>query len=109
MVQQQEKSSYALVSVCPAFFAGAFLTNFVPHFVNGISVPIAVFEAAGQGIVVANGECAVWALLNLVVGYILVRAGHVSAMPELPLLLFFAGIAAMSIMLALTFQRKDRE
>lgn len=91
-----------------AFFSGAFLANFVPHFVSGVSgdrFPTPFSRPPGRGLSspVTN---VLWALLNLVVGYILARVGWVSVRPDLPLLLWFAGFAVLSLMLSVSFQRK---
>jgi hypothetical protein len=46
-----------------------------------------------------------WALVNVVVGYLLFRAGHVcSGTPAL--VVFFAGIAVISLWMSVEFQGK---
>ena len=53
------------------FFAGAFLTNAVPHFVNGISgnaFPSPFAHPPGQGLSSPLVNV-LWALLNLLAGY----------------------------------------
>lgn len=47
-----------------------------------------------------------WALLNLVIGYLLFRAGKV-AMNKVNLILFFLGIAAISIQLSMHFGQNN--
>jgi hypothetical protein len=91
------------------FFAGIFLTNVVPHFVNGISgdrfpTPFAHPPGKGLSSPLVN---VLWALLNLVVGYILFRAGRVSSDDNLALVIFFAGIAAISIFASVRFAKKQ--
>jgi hypothetical protein len=52
------------------FFAGAFLANFVPHFVHGISgdrFPTPFAHPPGKGLSSSTVNV-VWALFNLVVG-----------------------------------------
>jgi hypothetical protein len=49
----------------------------------------------------------VWALFNLVVGYILFRAGKVSNGDDLALIVFFAGIAALSVSSSAHFAKKQ--
>jgi membrane protein DedA with SNARE-associated domain len=49
----------------------------------------------------------IWALVNLVVGYILFRVGKVSRGDDSALVIFFAGIAAMSTMLSVRFTKKQ--
>jgi hypothetical protein len=48
-----------------------------------------------------------WALLNLVVGSVLFRAGMVSSGDDLALVIFFAGIAAISIPSSVSFAKKQ--
>ena len=91
------------------FFAGMFLTNVVPHFVHGISgdrfpTPFAHPPGKGLSSPLVN---VLWALLNLVVGFILFRAGKVSSGDDAVIFIFFAGIAAISIMSSLTFVNKQ--
>ncbi len=93
------------------FFAGAFLANVVPHFVHGISgnkFPTPFAKPPGKGLSSATVNV-VWALFNLLVGYMLVKAGQVSTDSPLSLILLFMGIAAISIMLSIHFQQKDKK
>jgi len=90
------------------FFAGAFLTNVVPHFVHGISgdrfpTPFAHPHGKGLSSPLVN---VLWALLNLVVGYLLFRTGGVSSGDDLTLVVFFAGIAAISTLSSVNFAKK---
>ncbi|WP_223295485.1 hypothetical protein [Granulicella mallensis] len=48
----------------------------------------------------------VWALFNLVVGYLLFRVGKVSSGDTLALVLFFAGIAVISLFSSVRFAQK---
>jgi len=90
------------------FFAGAFLANAIPHFVNGISgsafqSPFA--SPPGQGLSSATVNV-LWGFFNLVVGYLFVcRVGAFSLRKTSHVLVFGAGILAMSLMLAHTFGR----
>jgi uncharacterized membrane protein len=93
------------------FFAGMFLTNVVPHFVHGISgdrFPTPFARPPGKGLSSPTVNV-VWALFNLVVGYILFRVGKVSRDNDLALTVFFAGIVAISIMLSVRFAKKQTE
>src|SRR5579863_1470010 len=90
------------------FFAGMFLANVVPHFVHGISgdrfpTPFAHPPGIGLSSPTVN---VVWALSNLVVGYILFRIGRVSSGDDLALTIFFAGIVAISLMGSIRFAKK---
>jgi hypothetical protein len=91
------------------FFAGAFLTNVVPHFVHGISgdrFPTPFAKPPGKGLSSPTVNV-LWALLNLVIGYILFRVGKVASGNDLALVIFFAGIAALSIPSSASFAKKD--
>ena len=90
-------------------FAGMFLANVVPHFVHGISgdpFPTPFAHPPGKGLSSPTVNV-VWALFNLVVGYILFRVGKVSGGDDLALVIFFAGIVAMSTMLSVQFAKKQ--
>ena len=91
------------------FFAGMFLANVVPHFVNGISgdpFPTPFAHPPGKGLSSPTVNV-VWGLFNLVVGYILFRAGKVSSGGYPALAIFFAGIVAISINLSVHFAKKQ--
>jgi len=90
------------------FLAGLFLANAVPHFVHAISgdrFPTPFAKPPGEGLS-SPPVNALWALFNLIVGYLFYRAGHVSHFDYLSLALFFFGIAAITILLSIHFQRK---
>lgn len=92
------------------FFSGAFLANVVPHFVHGISgdrFPTPFANPPGKGLSSSTVNV-LWALFNLVVGYVLFRAGKVSSGSDLGLCVFFIGILAISVMLSIHFARKMR-
>ena len=89
------------------FFAGMFLANVVPHFVHGISgdrFPTPFAHPPGRGLSSATTNV-VWALVNLIVGYVFFRVGKVSSGGNLALGVFFAGIAALSIWLSILFAK----
>ena len=91
------------------FFAGAFLANFVPHFVQGICgdrFPTPFAHPPGKGLSSPTVNV-LWALLNLAVGYILFRAGRVSGGGDTALGGVFAGIVAMSTLMSVQFQKKQ--
>lgn len=91
------------------FFAGMFLANVVPHFVHGVSgdrFPTPFAHPPGKGLSSPTVNV-VWALFNLAVGYLLFRAGKMSSGGALPLVVFFAGIGAISTMLSVNFQKKQ--
>ena len=89
------------------FFAGMFLANVVPHFVHGISgepFPTPFAHPPGKGLSSPTTNV-VWALANLIVGYVLFRVGKVSTGGSLALAVFFAGIAALSTWLSVLFAK----
>jgi hypothetical protein len=93
------------------FLAGMFLTNVVPHFVHGISgdrFPTPFAHPPGKGLSSPTVNV-VWALFNLVVGCILFRAGKVSSGNDSEIIVFFAGIVAISIMLSVRFAEKHTQ
>ena len=93
------------------FFAGMFFANVVPHFVHGISgdrFPTPFANPPGKGLSSPTVNV-VWGLLNLVVGYILFRVGRVSSGDILALVVFFVGIAAISVMMSSHFATKLSE
>jgi len=51
----------------------------------------------------------IWALFNILVGYILLRIGQVSSDNTLSLVVFLIGVAAISIMSSVNFAKKERE
>ncbi len=90
------------------FFAGIFLANVVPHFVHGISgdrFPTPFAKPPGRGLSSPTVNV-VWALLNLVVGYFLFYVGKVSSENISALVVFFTGIAAISVMMSVNFAQK---
>lgn len=90
------------------FFAGAFLANFVPHFVQGISghsFPSPFSNPPGEGLPSPTLNV-IWGLINLVVGYVLLKVGKVSQQNKWSLLIFFLGVVGMSILLSIQFAGK---
>ena len=89
------------------FFAGIFLANAVPHFVHGISgnrFPTPFAHPPGKGLSSAIVNV-LWGLFNIVVGYMLLRIGRVCHGTD-TLIVFFAGIAAISILSSVSFAKK---
>jgi hypothetical protein len=95
-------------SYVACFFAGIFLANTVPHFIHGVSgdaFPTPFSNPPGKGLSSPTINV-VWALGNLVVGYILARVGKLSQDNKWSLLAFFAGFALISINLSYAFMAK---
>ena len=93
-----------------AFFSGIFLVNVVPHFVNGVSgnpFPSPFSDPPGIGLSSPLTNV-LWALFNLVVGYLLFRASKINSKTIGGLVIFFIAAAAMSIMLSIHFAGKEK-
>ena len=87
------------------FLGGAFVANFVPHFVHGISgemfpTPFANPPGRGMSPAIVN---VLWALSNLIVGYLLLWRGRFSFAKHVTLIVAFIGFAAMAINLSIVF------
>jgi hypothetical protein len=110
MEDTQEKITLKWYHYIAAFFAGAFLTNFVPHFVNGISgnyFPTPFSDPPGKGMSTPLTNV-LWALFNLLVGYLLFRVSRTHAKNKLSLIIFFAGIIWISVMSSSAFMDRPR-
>jgi hypothetical protein len=93
------------------FWAGAFLTNVIPHFVHGVSgnkFPTPWSNPRGIGLSSPTVNV-IWGLVNGVIGYVLFRASQLDNDHPLSLIVFFAGIAFMSIYISKHFQKKEKE
>jgi hypothetical protein len=93
------------------FFAGAFLANFVPHFVHGISgdrFPTPFARPPGKGLSSPTVNVA-WAFLNLLVGGVLHKIGHVSNDDLVTIALLFSGAVAISTILSFRFAQKMKQ
>jgi hypothetical protein len=93
------------------FFSGAFLADFVPHFVQGVSgngfpTPFANPPGKGLSSPLVN---TLWGLLNLVAGALLFHAGNVAGSGWVALVVFFAGIALLSMLSSVNFASKHKE
>ncbi len=92
------------------FFAGAFLTNAIPHFVNGVSgnaFPTPFANPPGQGLSSPLTNV-LWALFNLLAGYLLFRVSRIHSKSKLALVIFFVGVILMSIMCSIAFLDKAK-
>jgi hypothetical protein len=87
------------------FFAGAFLANTVPHFVQGISgrsfpTPFASPPGQGESSPLVN---VLWGSFNVIVGYVLCRTGGFSIRRTRDAVIVGAGVILMGILLANAF------
>ena len=90
------------------FFGGAFMANFVPHFVRGITgtkFPTPFAKPPGRGMSPATLNV-LWALVNLVAGLLLLRYGGFSTALWPLVMTAFAGFALMSLMLSNIFAQR---
>ena len=86
-------------------FAGMFLTNAIPHCVQGMSgnsLPTPFASPPGKGLSSPMTNV-LWGLANLVIGYVLLRVGKLSQTNKWSLLAFFVGVVYISISLSITF------
>ncbi|HTJ11302.1 MAG TPA: hypothetical protein VL547_04735 [Dinghuibacter sp.] len=92
-----------------AFFSGAFLANFVPHFVAGIQgntfpSPFSKPRGIGPSSPTVN---VIWGIVNLAAGCLLFKSGHVGGGDWCAVIAFFAGLALLSVMMSRHFQKKQ--
>jgi hypothetical protein len=90
------------------FFGGAFVANFFPHFVRGITgaqFPTPFASPPGRGLSPAPLNV-VWALANLIVGFVLLRLGQFSPDNYPALATGFVGFAVMSVLMSRVFAQR---
>lgn len=88
-----------------AFAAGFFLGNAVPHFVAGVmgqSFPSPFANPPGQGLSSPLVNT-LWGLTNILIGYVLVRAGRVQMSDRASMAAFFLGLSIVGVMTSLLF------
>ncbi len=93
------------------FFSGAFFANVVPHFVKGIcgdKFPTPFAKPPGQGLSSPTVNI-VWALFNIIIGFLLFKRSGITADNTLSLIIFFAGIVLLSVGLSIRFASKHKE
>ena len=90
------------------FFGGAFTANFVPHFVRGITgtqFPTPFAKPPGRGVSSPTLNI-LWALANLIAGFLLLQYGEFSVANWELLVTAFVGFALMAIMLSRVFTQR---
>jgi hypothetical protein len=93
-----------------AFFAGGFITNAIPHLVNGISgnaFPTPFADPPGRGLSSPTVNV-LWALFNMLVGYLLFRVSKLNSKSKLGLVIFFIGMILICIMSSIVFMDKAK-
>jgi|SRR5262245_8961369 len=87
------------------FLGGAFIANFFPHFVEGITghmFPTPFASPPGRGLSAPTVNV-LWALFNLIAGYFLLSAAKFSTHNRSTLVVALIGFAAMAINLSFVF------
>ena len=87
------------------FFSGGFFANAVPHFVNGISgnyfpSPFADPPGIGLSSPLTN---VLWGMLNIVMGYALLKFSAATEKKPIAVILFFSGVTFVAILLSIAF------
>lgn len=93
-----------------SFFAGIFLANAIPHFVQGISgnkFPTPFAKPPGRGLSSPTVNV-IWALFNIMIGYFLLRVVQVKLNNIFSLAFFFIGFVVTSIISSINFQKKEK-
>lgn len=94
-----------------AFFAGAFLINSIPHLVQGLSgnyFPTPFADPPGRGLSSPLTNV-LWAFANILIGFLLFKLSKVSSDLNMLLLIFLAGMVAISIFSAVNFANKEEK
>ena len=85
-----------------------FIANAMPHFIHGVSgnkFPTPFSKPSGRGLSSPTLNV-LWALLNLIVGYLLCWVGKISEGNVWALVIFFIGFALISIFSSKVFANK---
>ncbi len=93
------------------FFAGMFLSNFIPHYVKAVtgeSFPTPFAKPHGRGLSSPMTN-AIWALVNLVLGVLLLKFSKVSFGNGLSLISCFVGFVVITMVSAKNFSNKHKE
>jgi hypothetical protein len=94
-----------------AFFAGIFLTNAIPHFVQGVcgnKFPTPFAKPPGKGLSSALVNV-IWGLFNAIIGTILFIHSAIKAETTWLWVTFFVGAALIAIPISMHFSKKDKE
>lgn len=91
-----------LLEILASLFSGAFITNFLPHFVHGVSgkpftTPFAKPRGIGSSSPTLN---VIWGVINLLAGLALAAAGNLCAGNKIFWISFFAGLILMALFLS---------
>jgi len=90
-------------SYLASFFSGVFFGNWIPHFVHGVNGdhfpnPFSILFGTTFDAPVVN---ILWAVINVCLGYVLLRAGKVAKDNIRTVIAFLLGFSALGVFLAL--------
>ncbi|UOE51380.1 hypothetical protein MTO98_09845 [Mucilaginibacter sp. SMC90] len=93
-----------------AFFSAVFVSNAIPHFVNGTSgdkFPTPFSKPPGRGLSspVIN---VIWAAINIVIAYVLYRVSHMNWQSAPAISIALAGFILKALGAAFNFQKKEK-
>ena len=94
-----------------AFFSGIFLTNALPHFVQGISgnkFPTPFAKPPGRGLSPAVVNV-LWGVLNDIIGTVLFVHSAIKAETTWLWVTFFIGVTVMGVLLSIGFSKRHKE
>src|SRR6185312_9039692 len=94
-----------------AFFSGLFLTNALPHFVQGVSgnkLPTPFAKPPGRGLSSPLVNV-LWGLLNAIIGTVLITHSAIKAETTWLWVTFFIGVGLMGVLLSIGFSKKYKE
>ena len=94
-----------------AFFSGIFLTNALPHFVQGISgnkFPTPFAKPPGRGLSPAVVNV-LWGVLNGIIGTVLFVHSAIKAETTWLWVTFFIGVTVMGVLLSIGFSKRHKE
>ncbi len=91
-----------LINIFASLLSGAFITNFIPHFIHGVSgrpftTPFARPRGVGPSSPTLN---VIWGVINLLAGLVLAQIAHVGKENYIALFNFFAGFILMALFLS---------
>ncbi len=92
------------------FFASVFFANAIPHLVKGACgdlFPTPFSKPMGKGPSSATVNV-LWGLLNLIIAFVLYKAGKVSSQDYLTMIIFFTGFALKTVTGARHFSNKEK-
>ena len=93
------------------FFSGVFFSNFIPHFVNGISgnkFPTPFAKPPGKGLSSPTLNV-LWGMFNLIISAVLIWCGKVSTNNYFSIIVMFSGFFVASVLISRSASKKHEE